>query len=281
MTYDAFEVSAETGEPIELYRFVQGGDTYEYTSGEDELTVDSITYEPIPISRSKLLQGSGDKKNILDIEVPGSNPFALQYLSSVPGEIATLIIRRVHRADFPGPEVIKVFEGKVRSVSFSKNAKKGRIAVLPLISATARTIPRYTYMGMCNNVLGDDNCKADLNDAAWLLSNALVTTVASNVITVTGASGFSDGWFVPGYVEFNNGTDFRMVLDHTGDDLTLLLPFPTDITGEMVDVIAGCAHDTNACHTKFFTTEDVASNLINYGGFWEVPTQNPFTKGLW
>lgn len=280
MTYAQKEQSQESGQPVEIYRFVLGAETFEYTSGESSIVVDSLTYNPIAISRGPLATGSGERDRIIEVTVPGSNVFAQKYVSVVPGARAEVTIRRLHRTDTPTPATITIVDGFVQSVAFQDNAKVATIAILPAAVATSRPIPKATYQSVCNHILGDARCKVDLTDATWRLASAPVTLVSVNDITVTGASGYSDGWFTGGYVELLSGGDFRLILNHVGNVLSLLLPFPDDITGDNVNVIAGCDHTIIACGAKFFTSEDVTSNVINYGGFAFVPTRNIFRVGL-
>jgi len=279
VTYNQYEKSIEASRPIEVYQFTQGANLYNYTSAEDIITIDFVNYLPEPIKRTTIREGPENRKQVVALEVSAVNLFAVQYLTSVPGKTATCRIKRVQRSDFPTPEVVTLFDGKVRSIAFIDDGKAAKIALEPQAAATSRNIPRFTYMGMCNNVLYDQHCKVDENDPTFR-HVGVVSGTSGNLITVTGASGFPDGFFNNGFVEFANGEDHRMVLDHTGDVLTLLLPFPASLNGQNVVVLAGCLHDPNDCHTKFFTSEDPTSNLINYGGYWSVPTNNPFVKGL-
>jgi hypothetical protein len=65
----------------------------------------------------------------------------------------------------------------------------------------------------------------------------------------------------------------RLVTGHTGNVLTLQIPFPTDVTGATAVVQPGCDHKITTCTSKF-------SNDINYGGFPLVPEKNPFNTGV-
>lgn len=279
MTYSAFETSREGGRPIEIYRFIQGGATFEYTSAEDELTVNLITYLPEAITRGKIGQSPSDRKTVLEITVPSTNTFALRFRPSVPAARARITIQRLQRSDFPSPEVVTIFDGYVSSVAFEEDGKVAKIACTPVTAAQSRPVPRFSYQGMCNHVLYDDGCKVDDTDAQWRLT-ATATAVDGAVVTVSGAGAFGADWWVGGFMEINGGDDSRLILSQSGDDLQLLLPFPGSITGGNVTIFAGCDHLIETCDSKFSTTEDALSNVINYGGFAFVPTKNPFQTGL-
>lgn len=272
MTFSAFETAVEASRPIELYTIVVGAETFRYTSAEDTITIGGLPYTPVAISRGKLSQGPEEANRVVEVELPGSNTFALKYVISVPSQRAKLTLSRVQRPDFPGPQVITLFEGYVKSVSFSNNGRTAKLAVLPAISAASRSVPRYTYQGSCNNVLYDVRCQVDSTNPAYRLTGT-VTAVVGNVVTVFGANGITDGWFDGGSAEALGGTDARLILSHIGNDVTLLLPFPYALVGQPLILLAGCKHIISVCKSKF-------DNVINYGGFSFVPTNNPFDTGI-
>jgi uncharacterized phage protein (TIGR02218 family) len=279
MTYDAFASSREQSRPIELFRFVQGGNTFEYTSAEDSLTVASITYDPEIIRRGRIAQSPRDRNSTLEIRVPITNTFARRYRASVPGARASITIQRVQRLDFPTPQAITIFTGYVGSVAFENEMKEAVIACKPIESASSRPVPRFSYQSLCNHVLFDNACKVDDTDPRWRLTQT-VSAQTGATLTVPGAGAFGADWWVGGFLEINGGDDARLIVGQSGDDLQLLLPFPSSSVGQSVTVFAGCDHTITTCDTKFDTTEDTLSNVINYGGFAFVPTRNPYQTGL-
>lgn len=274
MTYAQYETSPESGQPIELYQFTIGATTYYWTSAEDEITVSSQVYEPLAgLKRSKIGQGPEERDATLTVTMPAINPFVRPYIAAVPSTRATVKILRLHRADFPGPQVVTIFEGIVKAVNFDQDGGRvAKVAVEPLVGATSRPVPQFTYQGLCNHVVYDDQCQVDETDPNYR-ATLTVTAVAGNVLTIAGLAGFGNAWFTGGLVEINGGLDARMILDQTGNDVTLHLPFPTSPLGELAVVLAGCAHDITTCKNKF-------DNVINYGGFAFVPSINPFETGL-
>lgn len=279
MTYDAFADTIEDSRPVEVYRFVQGGVVFDFTSAEDEVIVDGVTYEPETISRGRIAQSPTDRNNTLQVTVPSSNAFVSRFKASVPASRASVTIKRVQRGDFPGPESITIYEGFVASVAFENELSEAVIACKPVESASSRAIPRFSYQSLCNNVLFDDNCKVDDTDSRWRLT-AVVSAQSGATITVPGAGAFGADWWVGGFVEIDGGDDLRLVVAQSGNDLTLLLPFPASAVGRTVTAFAGCDHTIETCDTKFDTPEDTDSNVINYGGFAFVPTRNPYQTGL-
>ncbi len=271
MTFDADESSVESSRPVELYKFAQGNDDFLYTSAEDDITIGLDVYRAIPIRRTAPVQGAEDRDRDIQVVVPATDSFVQQYILVVPGQRATLTIQRFQRPTGTS-ELVLIFKGIVQSVAFNKLGREAIISVLPIESATSRPIPRFTYMGLCNHVLYDARCKVVETNFDFF-GTASAFDSATNVLTVPGLNAESDGFYDGGFVLFSSINDFRLILSHTGNDITLLLPFPETVVGENVTVFAGCDHTLATCKTKF-------DNVLNYGGFQFVPTANPFEVGL-
>lgn len=271
MTFIAQETSQESGRPIELYQFILSSVVYRYTSAEDDQVIGADTYEAIAIKRGRLTHGQEARNATLVIEMPGDLEFPSRYVRSVPSEKARVLIRRMHRSD---GELIVVFDGVVKSVAFTSQGagRVASVAVEPAITAMSRTIPRYTYRGLCNHTLYDTLCTINPELPAYKFTG-IVSAQSGNSLTVPGAGAFGTGWFEAGTVEQLTGLDGRLVIRQVGDVLTLHIPFSVSLIGAQVVLRAGCAHDITTCSNKF-------SNVLNYGGFAFVPTRNIFTQGL-
>lgn len=269
--FDTLESSEEQSRPIEVYDFSLGADSFRYTSAEDDVTVGTDVFTAESIKRGAIIQSSDDRDAVLEVTLPALNTFARKYIDIVPGQMATVSIIRVQR-DEPTPFTqALIYKGFVQSVKFPNDGQNAVIALRSVESSSSRPIPRFTYQGQCNNFLYDTSC--GVNQDLFKFTGT-VSAVSGNTITIPGVSGQPNGYYNAGYVKPAGIQDFRMVLDHTGDVLTLLLPFGTAITGTNVDVFAGCNHDINGhCYTRF-------SNVDRYAGFPWVPTTNPFESGI-
>lgn len=273
MTFSAFETSVEGGQPVELYILTVGATTYRWNNSEDTLTIDGNDYTPLSIERSKIVQGPEDRNQTVTFTVPGTIPFVTPYINSVPAAQAVMTVRKLHRPDFPGPEVVTIYRGIVKAVNFDdENGRKSEIATQPFVSGLNRPIPRFVYKGLCNNTLYDDFCQVDDTDPAYRASLD-VTAVSGNTLTIPGLDSFGDGWFDGGLIETSGQGDARMILNQVGNVVTLHLPFSQGVLNETVTILAGCAHTIAVCKSKF-------DNVINFGGFAFVPTLNPFESGI-
>lgn len=271
-SYDAYETSTESSRPLEVYEFAIGGTTYRYTSAEDEITLSGNTYLPKAIGRGSISQDSEDRNRSLSITLPGNDVFAAQYKEIAPGSKATVSIIRLQRDESPTFNTqVLIFKGEVKSVNYPDNGYTAEVNCQGIESALNRTVPRFTFSGQCNHVLYDGGCGVDPSVYDLI---GTVSAVSGNVITLPGANAQADGYWTAGYASPVGVDDFRLILAHSGNDLTLLLPFASDVDGQQVQIFAGCDHVlTGDCANKF-------DNVLEFGGFAFVPTQNPFQDGV-
>jgi len=267
MTYDAENTSAESGQPIDLITFSIGSDNYRFTNAEDELTVLSLTYSPIAISRDVVEIGVEARTQTISVRLPASHEFAQKFIGVPPGQKTVCTIRTVHRGDLT--DVRTEFNGIVRTVGQDDLGHEAEIFLMPLTGALLRVVPRFLFSGLCNHVLYDSQC--GVSQASFTYAGSAATTADPQIITVSGLdSSKGAGWATGGFVEFNG--DFRGVFRHLAtDSLVLAVPFKENVGGQAVSVYAGCDHryDGDCSATKF-------DNQDRHGGFPFVPTKNPF-----
>lgn len=271
-SFDAFETSTESSRPLEVYEFAIGGTTYRYTSAAGEITLNGETYTPKAISRGSISQDAEDRNRSLAITLPGNDVFAAQYKEIAPGSKATVSIIRLQVDETPTFDTqVLIYKGEVKSVSYPDNGYTAQVNCQGIESAFNQVLPRFTFSGQCNHVLYDGGCKVD--PASFDLIGT-VSAVSGNVITLPGANAQADGYWTAGYATPVGSDDFRLILAHSGNDLTLLLPFAEDVDGQDVQIFAGCDHVlTGDCANKF-------DNVLEFGGFAFVPTRNPFQDGV-
>lgn len=272
-TYATLESGVEGSRPLEIYKIDLDGTSYYYTSDESQVTVGGIDYAPIAIGRSAIRVGGDSAGQRVTITMPSDTPPASLYRSSVPGRKAKVWVWRLQRDESPAFDTVALqFKGRILSVGYPND---GFIADLNCLSdevALNRNIPRITFMSSCNHVLYDSGCGVDPSAFDVI---GTVSAESGSVITLPGASSQPDGFYTGGYCRPVSGVaDFRLIIDHTGNDLTLLLPFSATVLGAQVQAFAGCDHTiTGDCATKF-------DNVIEFGGFAFVPNRNVFTDGL-
>lgn len=273
-SFATLETSREDGRPLEIYDFVLGGTTYRYTSAEDEITVGGAVYTPKSLARSAISKTGQDRSRPLIVTLPSSDPLPQLYREVVPGDKCSLSVYRLQRDELPTFNTVRLmFKGLVQSVKFSQDGYTADLNVKSIEDALNRNLPRFTYQSGCNHILYDDRCQAAA--ASFNVVGAVASGGDTTVVTVTGANAQPDGYWTGGYAaRVSGGNDFRLILAHSGNDLTLLLPFSVDVTGTNLQVFAGCDHIvTGDCATKF-------NNVVNFGGFGFVPNRNPFADDV-
>lgn len=269
MTYAAYEASAQSGRPVELFTFTLGSDVTRYCSAEDQFVFQSNTYYPRQITRTAPSASSEERRQQMSITLTADDVIARRFIGIVPGELMTLNIVRTHRDD-PDKEGLVLWDGRITGAAFSDDGTKCILQGLTTEAVMARPIPRFKFQGLCNHKLFDANCTIATASHKY---SGTASGVVGSVITVDGLlASKGAGWAVGGYIEAT-ANDWRLIVAQDGDDCTMLLDFYETVVGQTVDVYAGCDHSIGVCNSKF-------SNTINYLGFPYVPDRNPFAVGI-
>lgn len=265
MTFEASETSLESGGRVELYLLAIGSDIFRmHDSVPPIITYSGDDYFKTSVGRGRIATG----KEHLTVDLPGDNSFAAQFTSIAPGQLGTLTIFSYHFAT-PG-DVRVAYKGVVRSVAFTTDMSKSILSVVPVSEAFDKKIPQRTWQSSCNNNLFDADCK--VSSGSFQHTNT-VTAINGNVVTISGLLGAKgDGWATAGFIQYGV-LDYRLVLEQSGNDCTLTLPFYASVLGQTVDVFAGCARLIGVCDVKF-------NNEINFGGSPFVPTRDIFRLGI-
>jgi uncharacterized phage protein (TIGR02218 family) len=267
MTYEVIETSDQLGSPVELYEFVVEGVTYRYTSGDTDYVLGPNTYTAVPMERTALSDTDDLPKNDLQITVKRDFPVAEFFRVSPPSEVVTAQMLEVHRTDTDQQSIVK-WKGRVLSVDW-----KGIESTLyceNTYTSLRRPGLRRSYSRMCPHVLyGDTGCRllaADFVEVCTVLS-VLGTTVTSAEFDAQ-----PDGFFDGGYLEFEKSPgvfDRRAIRSHVGATVIVTHGFPTLADGDVINAYPGCDHTFATCQSKF-------NNTDNFGGFPNIPGQNPF-----
>ncbi len=265
MTFDALEISQEDGARVELYALVVGAVAYRMHDDTPETIVYAGNdYIKEYIKRSRIVTG----QEHLTIDLPGDHPFSTQFTTIAPGQAATLTVWSYHRE--LSSDVRVIYKGVVRSVAFAEDMSRSSLSVVPLSDAFGKNIPQRTFQASCNNVLFDADCKVVELSFKY---EGTVSAINGNIITVTGLNAAKgNGWSTAGFISYN-GVDYRLILEQSGDDCTLNLPFYSDVLNNTVAVFAGCDRTIGTCGSKF-------NNQDNFGGHPYVPTKDIFRSGL-
>ncbi len=271
----AQEISVEGNRPIELYEWTAGLVSTRYNSSEGDFVFGGFTWLARTLIRNSFGKMVETEQSMLEVKMPVTDAIASQYVGIQPADRVDLVLSRVHEGASPQTALV-IFRGFV--TSFAAKDELATLSLKPFNELFQREMPRQTYQGLCNHVHYDSRCGVIESTSP----NQLIGTVISQqnngeIINVPGAGAVADNKspaqaFKGGFVRNQSATDFRLVLDQDGDDLTLLLPFSSSVLGSEVVLQRGCDRSVVTCVSKY-------NNMINYGGFPHVPTTNPFGQG--
>jgi len=147
------------------------------------------------------------------------------------------------------------FVAEIRGLAHELNQDQGRV-----------------YQGQCDADLGDTRCGVDLDNAAYLGSGTVDSTVSGASFAATGLGGFDAGWFTRGFVTWDTGGNAGEKMEvklHTKASGTVTIalwqtPAVGVSIGDTFTIRAGCDKQFTTCKAKF-------SNVVNFRGFPHIP----------
>lgn len=284
MTFAAYETSIDDGSPVQLFRFVYGGETAEvlaYTSHTDEITVDHggsvgiVTYSPVPIDRGNIVSNGSLDKSAVRIDMDIGTDLAELFRVYPPSNVVSLVIYQGH-IDDPDEEWVVVWSGRV--VAARREGSSLRVSGEPVSTQMRRPGLRRHYQYGCPHALYQGQCGAS---KAAATSSTTVAGISGTVLTL--ASGwegsFDPSKFVRGHVEWTpagKSTEYRTILRVDGDDVTIS-GIPNDLAvSDDIDVVLGCNHRAFAADGG--DCEGLHNTLVTFGGQPWIPTQNVVNK---
>ena len=267
MTFDASEISATAGEPVELYRFAYASTVLRYTSSDRDLTFSDPSpslYARSEIERGTPTQSGENKPSELELTLRRDHPIALKYRVFVPPASVSITIYRVHRGDLAASIVF--WKGLIRSVAWDGNF--ARVACEAIDSILKVDGMRFQYQTTCNHMLFGSGC--NLANGPFVRTG-VITNISGADITCPIFGAEASGWFAGGVIEA--GGDRRMILRTVGNVATVLLPFESAYVGQTITALPGCPRSAAICTSKF-------GNIAHFGGFPQLPVSNPFDVGI-
>lgn len=164
------------------------------------------------------------------------------------------------------------FRGQIGEVTRVAGAFRAELAGL---SESLNTAQGSVYQTPCTAVLGDSACGVDLSDPTFSATGTVDAVKEQKLLTVSGLSGYSSGWFRRGRLTVTSGAAAGLVgvikADQKSSGLhtvELWESLRADIApGDTVRLDAGCNKRRSTCRDKF-------SNILNFRGFPDIPGDN-------
>ncbi|SMH51101.1 phage BR0599 family protein [Maritimibacter sp. HL-12] len=285
MTYETIDSSSAEGRPYYLYQFVEGAQIWRFTSRAEAWTStgsggDTILWEPAAVAHGDVVQTSEIERGRLELTWPVSHPFARRFLAPMGNRPVTLTIFRGHE-QVPG-ETVAHWKGRV--VGAEVEGQRILLQAESIFSTLRRAGVRAKYQRLCRHALYGRGCALDIA-LHWLTGTVTAVAGSGAAVTIPEAAEQPDGWFRGGVLRF--GAQLGFITGHVGTTLTLSCPMPElaaalaapeldPETGEplpvLIDIAPGCDLRAATCGAKF-------GNLLNFGGFPEIPGRNPLGGG--
>jgi len=227
----------------------------------------TLLWEPSAISHGSVVQSSDPRRVDLGVSFPLSDPFARRYLGPRGRAVTTLTIFRGHE-QVPA-EVVAHWKGRI--VSARITGRRITLRCESLFTSMRREGVRAKYQRLCRHALYSRGCRLDI-ESFFLADTATARQGLS--ITLPEAAGLPEGWFRGGVLRHAGVLGFITV--HVGDALTLSGRLPAletaiddPATLAPVEFAPGCDLRRDTCKARF-------DNLLNFGGFPDIPGRNPF-----
>jgi uncharacterized phage protein (TIGR02218 family) len=268
MTFDARELSAQDGRPVELYAFTRGSIVWRYTNADrDQSPVPGSTYASANVRRSNIEQGQELNRSALKLTVPRDLPVAALFHVAPPSDAITLVLSEFHAGD-PDLQVVVRWIGRILSVVF--RGSDAEITLEPVGTSLRRTGLRRAFQRQCPHVLYGPRCKVLPEDYR---AEGEVLDVDGLTVEVAEADAFDDGYFEGGFFEWEIATgvyERRFIFAHIGPLLTLDTPPLGLVATDPARFYPGCDHSLGANGCGRFDNHD------NHGGTPYIPLKNPY-----
>jgi uncharacterized phage protein (TIGR02218 family) len=259
-TYVDLETAGER-KPVELYHFWTESDLEWYYSNSDvPITFESNLYSPTALTRGTVEWDSQLNISKLTVTLSHTREPVLQYIAQNPLDVVWVTVMRLFRDQDPYEAGI-IFVGQIKDVAF-----QGVSAVANCVGFEVyldRQIPTLRYQKQCNWIFGDANCTAIGNIQTGTVSSVSDTGLE---VDVDGISPEDDGYYDLGKFVF--GDNKRMITSYSGSTFIIRNKIEPLQAGDSVTVYPGC--DGN-----IITCRDTYDNVVNFGGFPYIPSDNP------
>ena len=262
MSYLTNEISKWLGKPIECLKFTCGSASYLYTSSSRDAILNGETYAAVPIKRGKFEVSQDAIKSDLDITLARTCDLVALFIGQPPEGLVQITVYRIHKGD---TEAIVYWKGRVTSCSITGD--EATLKCESIFTSLKRAGLRACYQIPCRHTLYSSQCGVDGNEYSLRLTEVVPS---GRKLSHSSLATKADGWFSGGWAELDSGAK-RMIVAHSGSVVTLNYPF-NDISssGATVTFYAGCDALIATCASKF-------NNVLNFGGFPYIPTDNKFT----
>jgi len=269
-SYAEKESSIRAGEPIEFVRFTLGEETFRYTTSPQNETLFGEVYENIQIQRTAPSLSPEIAQNKITFTMPRNVVLPAFFLRAAPRQQVFCVIYRKHRGE-SDLQAISYWQGGLEGITYK--GEEAEISCGGLESILQRGGLRYRYQPNCRFFFCDGRCPVP---ASAVTTEAIIISAAGAQVQAAEFANFPNGYFKFGEITTPE-LESRFIVEHIGDTLTLIAPFPETPVGKLTKTLAGCDYTSATCKDKYGAFTD---NGRDFGGFDTIPVKNLFEKGL-
>lgn len=269
MSFNVLEQSLAGGRPVRLYQFSRGVVQWLYNSSDRDIVHQTRTYKALAggISDDGIRQGGETSTQDLRIQAPGDIEVAQLYRGIPPSDAIDLVIFDRHYAD-PDDDYRVSWIGEIQSVAWPSIDRCKIVCSPESVSMSGQGL-RLRWERPCPHCIYERGCNVDRE-----LHRVDAVVISMDGATITGSafSGYPNGYFNAGYIEWSVGGgnyDRRAIDSHVGTVLTIFGGTSGIELNQDVSAFPGCDQTIETCNTKF-------GNSINYGGIRHLPGRSPF-----
>jgi hypothetical protein len=249
-----------------MSNLVENDDAWAYADAPEDVEYGGLIFRACYISGEKIEEGSTRIKSRTKVRTNWSNPYVWQYTIQPPSS-------KVHYRRYRGQggDIKLIYVGEVLQVEFKQTNRQGNRYAEITIEPPRADLKEFglvsRYSRQCTVELYSSLCGA--NPALYATTGTL-DSYTNNVLTSTTFGTQADSYWNGGQIIIG---DYRAkIVDHSGNDITIL-PYLYDINaGDSFTIYPGCDHLSGTCNTKF-------SNLANFKGQPNIPIMSPFGDG--
>lgn len=245
---------------------VENDDAWAYADAPQDVDYNGLTFRAVYIKGEKIEEGTTRIKSRTKVKTNWNLNFPWQYTIQPPSA-------KIHYRRFRGQggDIKLMYAGEVLQVEFKQSSRQGNRYAEILIEPPRADLGEYglisRYSRQCTVELYSSQCGAN---PGLYETTGILDSLSDNVLTSTTFGGQTDGYWNGGQIIIG---DLRAkIVEHSGDDITIL-PYLYEIkAGDTFTIYPGCDHLSATCNSKF-------NNLANFKGQPNIPIQSPFDNG--
>ncbi len=247
----------------ELIKITIGDSVWSYTSTNENVEYDSITYIPEIIKIGNLVISDDFYKTNLTVNISSQNEFIRSFIAGSPDiSVVIDIFRYTPETD----SAITFFHGEIMSVTI--NEKTSKITCNQSSVRLSKQMMTNYFQKPCRHILySKTGCR--LNRNSYKIKGTILT-MNGNVITMSGVTSNDSSYYLAG--EIKTGLERKTITKYNPSTkaITLMRNLVKAKIGDAITIYAGCDHTKESCYAK--------NNILNFGGHSYIPEKNPLTK---